>query len=111
MTNKSLRKRLGRFEISFEALDNSSVIVLENIMKYVVPIKVETLYYHRTIEYIAMSPLFEERPDHMLLIPNYNFILHALDNGDIYKTEAEKVGCRFSSNLTNRRRRITIKKG
>ena len=68
-----MRKRIGRFSISREFVDKNPEVVLA-IMGRVIVVRCEMMYQHDELEYIALSPYFDELPPGMIT-PKYEVVI------------------------------------
>ena len=53
-------RKLGRFNISHDAIKQTSQRTLSNVMKHFMPIRAESMFDKGCIEYLAISELFDE---------------------------------------------------
>lgn len=86
--------RIGKFSISKEIIDNNPNSVVDILFNLkIIPIRAETLYYSNAVEYIGLSPYFDDNPENMV-IPIY------VINTDIYKN-GDSQSLRYSLEKIN----------
>jgi hypothetical protein len=71
----SLARRLGKFEISIRMIRDTTMLnpVVFNLMGKVIIVRAEDMFVKQAIEYMAISPEFDEVPDGCE-IPWYDYI-------------------------------------
>jgi hypothetical protein len=84
-------RQLARFNIDDRIIrDNPAEVAEIFILLKAVPIRAETLFHRRSIEYIAISERFEEVPDGAV-VPDVELVVTKDDSGRVSLVEVVPV--------------------
>jgi hypothetical protein len=84
-----LVRKLGRFKISQELLRTKPDVIRDALFSKVVVVEATMRWESHCVEYVAMSELFEELPEHVQA-PTYEFVFRDM-NGATLLTEVTKA--------------------
>lgn len=103
-----MSRRIGKFEATRELIsDDWDTPAVRLLMSMIVVVKCEFDYATQCFQYTAMSPHFDELPDHCE-VPEYRWIVHMGEGGSM-RLEAERLTdppTPMSQFVTKRRRII-----